>query len=238
VSYERLPWDSEFFGFEVGRVAAAADLAAVASDADADGIRCLYFLCPAEDDGGLAAALELGFRPYDVRIELARALDVAPTAPPGIREASEADGPTLDAIARGRLRGTRFWNDPHFDRGRVADLYSAWLRRGLTTSPRRRTLTVDGSAGFVTCGFDLDRRAGTIELIAVAENAAGQGLGASLLAAADAAFAAAGCEVAEVVTQARNIAAQRLYQAAGYRTREAGTWLHRWHPSEADPQRT
>jgi dTDP-4-amino-4,6-dideoxy-D-galactose acyltransferase len=238
VSYERLPWDSEFFGFEVGRVVAAAGLAAAVADADADGIRCLYLLSPAEDDSGLAAALDLGFRPYDVRIELARSLEDAPAAPTGIREATEADRDPLDAIARGRLRGTRFWNDPHFDRERVADLYSAWLRRGLTTPLHRRTLTVDGVAGFVTCGFDRDRRVGTIELIAVAEDAAGQGLGARLLAAADAAFAAAGCEVAEVVTQARNIAAQRLYQAAGYRTREAGTWLHRWRLSGDDSQTT
>jgi hypothetical protein len=33
---------------------------------------------------------------------------------------------------------------------------------------------------------------------------------------------------ATVVTQGRNVAAQRTYQGAGYRTSRTSLWFHRW----------
>jgi RimJ/RimL family protein N-acetyltransferase len=48
------------------------------------------------------------------------------------------------------------------------------------------------------------------------------------VAAALTAFADAGLSRARVATQAANVASQRLYQRAGFRTSEAALWLHRW----------
>jgi ribosomal protein S18 acetylase RimI-like enzyme len=230
VTYERLEWDSRFFGFTVGRVdldgSGPGGLAEAVADADADGARCLYLLCPAADDATLGAALDEGFRPYDIRVELE--LDApAGTAPASVREAVPGDAEALDLITRRRFRGTRFWNDPHFDPARVEDLYSEWLRRGMT-SASRRTLVAGEADGFIVCGLDGERGAGEIELIAVAAAAASKGVGADLVAAAGAAFAAAGLARATVVTQGRNVAALRLYERCGYRTERVDVWLHRW----------
>jgi ribosomal protein S18 acetylase RimI-like enzyme len=41
-------------------------------------------------------------------------------------------------------------------------------------------------------------------------------------------FCAQGLQRAQVVTQGRNIAAQRLYQKCGFRTGEIALWYHRW----------
>jgi dTDP-4-amino-4,6-dideoxy-D-galactose acyltransferase len=232
--YERLDWDSDFFGVTIGRVGAAvgADgLGGAVAAADGDGIRCLYLLCPADDDQLLATALDQGFRPYDVRVELDRRLDAEAdggSAEAGVREATAADADALESMARERMVGTRFWADPHFSRQRVGDLYAAWLRRGLTTPPDRLTLVGDGADGFIVCGLDRDAAVGSIELIAVDAAAGGQGLGGRLVRAANHAFVAAGMSAATVVTQARNIAAQRLYQRCGYRTARSDFWLHRW----------
>jgi dTDP-4-amino-4,6-dideoxy-D-galactose acyltransferase len=228
MSYERLEWDSDFFGFAVGRVDAGSELSAAVAAADADGARCLYCLCPADRWDSLEAAFALGFRLYDVRLELGRELPAEEAAESAVREARPEEHAALEAIARERLRGTRFWNDRRFDRARVADLYAAWVRRGLETPPERRTLVAGDAEGFVTCRFDEDGGLGTIELIAVAAEAEGRGLGRRLLAGADAAFEAAGLTRAAVVTQAGNAAAQRLYQGAGYRSTRADLWLHRW----------
>lgn len=228
MSYESLEWDSEFFGFPIGRVEADADLGHAVAAADADGIRCLYLLCPADDQEILAMAIGLGFRPYDVRLDLGRDLGDASSGGTPVREALASEAAALEKIARERLRGTRFWNDPRFDRARAADLYAAWLRRGLETPPTRRTLVAGDAAGFITCHFDQESSLGTIELVAVAADAADAGLGRQLVAGADAFFSAAGLRRATVVTQASNIAAQRIYQACGYRTTAAGIWLHRW----------
>lgn len=234
MSYEALEWDSAFFGFPIGRIAAERQgeesLRVAVADADADGVRCLYFMCPADGDDALRSAIELGFRPYDVRIELEAPLDgeAAPAQPLEVREADPAEAPALERIAREQLRDTRFWADPRFPRERVGDLYAAWLQRGLSTAPQRRTLVAGEAEGFVTCHFDAALGTGTIELIAVAGEAERRGLGGRLVAGASRAFAEAGLERAAVVTQGRNLAAQRLYQRHGYRTTRVGLWLHRW----------
>jgi dTDP-4-amino-4,6-dideoxy-D-galactose acyltransferase len=233
--YEPLAWDSDFFGFPIGRVDSTVDpaaLTAAVGAADADGVRCLYLLCPGEDDELLAAAIDLGFRPYDVRMELDHRLDegLAAAAPTdlAVRAATPTDEAVLESIARTRMAGTRFWNDPHFPRDRVADLYAAWLHRGLTTPPERLTLVTDRGEGFVICHLDRAAEVGGIELIAVAVTVERRGLGGALVAAADRAFVDAGMQKATVVTQSRNISAQRLYQRYGYRTSRSDAWLHRW----------
>jgi dTDP-4-amino-4,6-dideoxy-D-galactose acyltransferase len=229
VPYEPLAWDSEFFGFPVGRVADEdGDLAGSVRTADAEGVRCLYLLCGGGDRVALTAAADLGFRLYDARVELDRRLDPDSAPSSSAHEARPEEAASLEQIARRRMRGTRFWNDPHFDRERVADLYAAWLQRGLDTAPRRRTLVVGEAEGFIVCGFDASAGVGSIELIAVAEGSAGRGLGRELVAAADGAFATAGMTKAIVVTQGQNLAAQRLYQRCGYRSSRFDLWLHRW----------
>jgi dTDP-4-amino-4,6-dideoxy-D-galactose acyltransferase len=238
VSYESVSWDSEFFGFPIGRIGddlrGEEDLRVAVTAADADGVRCLYFLCPSEADGPLQSALALGFRPYDVRIELECRLEGAP-GPPAVRDARPAETPALEQIAREQLRGTRFWSDPRFPRERVGALYVEWLRRGLSTAPERRTLVAGEAEGFTICRFDRDRDLGTIELIAVAAASEGRGLGGELVAAAGHAFGEAGLARATVVTQGRNVGAQRLYQRYGYRTARVGLWLHRWSDVSSVP---
>ena len=228
MSFEPLSWDSELFGFPIGRVPEPAALDDAVSAADADGVRCLYLLCPADEDHALQAALDAGFRPYDVRVELERALEGTEPGGEEVREANAGDEAGLSRIAAERFTGTRFFADPHFPREACRELYVAWLRRGLTTAPERRTLVAGDAEGFVTCRFDAASGTGTIELIGVADGAAGRGLGAALLAGAHRAFAGAGLRRASVVTQARNVPALRLYERHGYLTSATAVWLHRW----------
>ncbi len=232
MSYEWLPWDSDFFQIPIGRVRYEPDypqtLANAVLSADADGIQCLYLLAPKDDLPTLRAALHAGFRRYDVRVELSRSLSgVEPTAPP-MRYATAADEPALARIASERFTDTRFFADSHFPRDRCRELYVAWLRRGLSTAPLRRTLTAADSEGFVICRFDAAAKAGTIELIAVAANATGRQLGGRLVRAAMGAFATAGLNRTEVATQGRNAVAKRLYERHGFHTVKEAVWLHRW----------
>jgi RimJ/RimL family protein N-acetyltransferase len=41
-------------------------------------------------------------------------------------------------------------------------------------------------------------------------------------------FADQGMDSMEVVTQGRNVAAQRLYQKCGFATKEVQLWYHHW----------
>jgi dTDP-4-amino-4,6-dideoxy-D-galactose acyltransferase len=226
---EPLPWDSEFFGLAVARLHPdrldGEPLRAATKQADEDGLECLYLLVTASDTGRLAEAQALGFRVYDVRVELDG--PAAATEAVDVRPGREDDRPWLDGLARRRFSDTRFYADPHFPRERVADLYVAWLDRAYSAAGRS-TLVTNARDGFVVVAFDEGRETGTIELIAVDEAATGRGAGSRLVIAAGAAAAAAGLHAMRVVTQGANVAAQRLYQRHGYRTTETDLWLHRW----------
>jgi ribosomal protein S18 acetylase RimI-like enzyme len=239
MSYESLAWDSDLFQIPIGRVRYATDCAQSVPDtvaaADDDGIECLYLLCPIDDLETLDASLDAGFRPYDVRVELARSLGAAdPDALP-VRQAVSADERALERIARERFAETRFFADPHFPRELCRELYARWLRRGLSTAPLRRTLTGGEREGFVVCRFDPEGHTGIIELFAASATADTTELGAVLVRAAEREFAAAGFKEAEVATQGRNLPAQRLYQRHGYVTQSMGVWLHRWRRSLSEP---
>jgi GNAT superfamily N-acetyltransferase len=67
-------------------------------------------------------------------------------------------------------------------------------------------------------------------LMAVAEKAHGQGFGHDLVKASLWWFANQGATRVRVATQGRNIAAQRLYQACGFRTCAVHLWYHWWSP--------
>jgi len=170
----------------------------------------------------------------DVRLELARPLPAPDAARlPGtdgaVVAARASDGPALEELARASTMPSRFFADPGFPRERCRELYAAFVRRGLA-DPARVTLAAPAAAGAIVCHRDEPAGVGTIELVAVAPALQGQGVGRALVAAALADFAKAGLGTAVVVTQAVNVAAQRLYQGAGFRTRHAGVWLHCWLP--------
>lgn len=227
---EHLSWDSEHFGLPIARVDkpdSAERLEKAVDLADEAGVRCLTALIDSGNIEAITAAETLGFRCYDVRIEFDRDLRGEVGDVDGIRRASEADAEALESLAGSAFVESRFYADPDFSEDSVRELYVAWLRRGATTK-NRLVLTTDGRDGFVVCHLDAETRLGTIELIAVNTRSKGSGYGEKLLRAAERAFVNAGLEQARVVTQGRNISAQRLYQRHGYRTRGTALWFHRW----------
>jgi dTDP-4-amino-4,6-dideoxy-D-galactose acyltransferase len=232
---EPLAWDSAFFGFPIARIDAArpdrdALAGAVAACARA-GVRCAYLLLDAADCGGAAAAQALGFVLRDVRVELDRAVGpedaagaAAGNSPVAIAEARARELPALEALARERFTASRFFADPGFPRERCRELYAAFVRRGLDGDPQRWILASAQERGCIVGHVDPARDLGTIELVVATR----PGEGTALVRAAVARFAAAGLTRAVVVTQASNVAAQRSYQRAGFRTCASGLWLHRW----------
>ncbi len=234
---ERLGWDSDLFGFEIGRVAhgtGATALADAVREGDKRGLRCLYLLVPAADADLLELAQRLGFLVRDVRLEFRRPVEGHPANMNGLRRATQGDLAVLEPIARERFVTTRFFLDPEFPRDRSAELYVRWLRGGIEARAGKVTLIAGDGRGFITCRLDRVAGAGHIELIAVAADAERTGMAGSLMEGAGELFAEAGMRTALVVTQAANIAAQRLYQRYGYRTADAAVWLHRWREGHED----
>jgi ribosomal protein S18 acetylase RimI-like enzyme len=232
---ELLRWDSEHFRFPVARVCTPLEptrMSTAVDVAESQGVRCLTALVKTDRVDVITMAEDLGFRCYDVRIDLDRQMDRAHgvSAGKGLRLATESDLLQLEPIARERFSATRFVSDPHFPSELARDLYVEWLRRGHREEDRR-LVTVSGLEGFVVCHLDHNNGVGAIELIAVSAKAEGTGLATRLLHGAESLFMDAGLVRAHVVTQGRNLPAQRLYQRHGYRTGDVSLWLHRWAPS-------
>jgi ribosomal protein S18 acetylase RimI-like enzyme len=225
-----LDWDSAFWGFRVGRVTAAG-LTGVDTWARENAVSCVYFLARADDHETVDAVQQRRYQLVDVRLELNQAL--SPVEPASrVRTYEHRDLEALRAIAATSHEMTRFYADPHFPRERCSELYDTWIVRSCEEGFADGVLVadVDGRAvGYVTCDLDVEARSGSIGLIAVAENARGSGLGDELVRAALLWMGERDAVVASVVTQGANVAAQRIFQRAGFRTSSVGLWFHRWY---------
>jgi len=234
-------------------------LAAIERWAARERIECLYFLADSGDPETVPLAEESGFRLVDLRVTLERRLSSAgpPAAaapaegagaaatgepataagpPVRVRPAAAADLPRLRRIAAASHRDSRFYHDRHFDRRRCDALYAGWIETSCA-DPAGVVLVAAPAdpagppAGYVTAAIGEDGE-GRIGLFAVAPDARGRGIGGALAAAVLDWLAGRGADPASVVTQGRNVRAQRLYQRFGMRTRSVELWFHRWWPPE------
>jgi dTDP-4-amino-4,6-dideoxy-D-galactose acyltransferase len=229
-----LPWDSEFFGVRIGSVLPhrldGATVAAIRAFREEERIDCLYFLADLGDGATIRMAEDLGFRMVDVRITLERRGPGPRTESAGdvlIRPAEERDLPILTSLARENHVDTRFYYDGRFPRERCDALYAAWIENGVRGQADRVLVPeIDGrAAGYITCHREGPPRIG---LLGVGPAAQGRGIGGRLIRAALAWFAGEGIERVSVVTQGRNVRAQRAYQREGFQTSAVEVWYHGW----------
>jgi dTDP-4-amino-4,6-dideoxy-D-galactose acyltransferase len=241
---ELLPWDTDFFNCRLARV--CGDTLKPEQPVQIDAwtrnhrIRGLYFLSRADEPATIQTAEKHGFGLVDIRVTFERRVMNSPDPsrfdPPAgviIRPAQPDDLPGLQAMARTGHRGTRFFNDVHFPRQRVEDLYSTWIT--LEVQGRAQLVLVAASAanqpvGYVSCHLDPIRRAGQIGLVGVGSEVRGRGIGKSLVLAAMDWYRAQGAQEVTVVTQGNNRTAQRLYQQCGFLSRDLQLWYHKWYP--------
>ncbi|MFQ5576437.1 MAG: GNAT family N-acetyltransferase [Anaerolineae bacterium] len=239
-----LPWDTEFFGFKIGRVLPtrldAGRLAAILALSAREGYRCLYFQADPDDDDTARLAEQGGFHLADVRIVLEHPFDGRPApAPrypvsPDIRLAPPRpqDTPALESLAVEIGHTSRFCFDRRFPPDACPRLYRAWLHKAINN--RQDAVMVAYLAGqpvgLIACGAEEDT--GDIQLAGVRGDMRGQGVGTALVQGALDWFRAQGARRAEVVTQARNVPAQRLYQQMGFFTRRMTLYYHKWFDEE------
>jgi ribosomal protein S18 acetylase RimI-like enzyme len=241
----RLDWDSAFFGLAVGRIEPPLDrdsARAVAADAAGDGFSCVYLRAATDDVQTIQAAESAGFRLVDIRLTFVRDVPVDIPAAPlaadvAVRGVRPEDVAALETIARDAHRDGRFHVDPGFGAERASALYAHWVaqccanRDGAVFVPEHRGVI----SGYLTCERD-QHGDGRIALVAVSDRAQGLGLGRALVARGLSWFQEAGASRVRVVTQGRNVRAQRVYQRAGFRTESVDVWLHLW-PNTAGGRR-
>jgi ribosomal protein S18 acetylase RimI-like enzyme len=212
-----------------------------------ENIDCLYFLAD-PDPVTVALAETAHFRLVDVRVTLeafpqnARPpAEVAPTRPPirpPIRPWEPADISRLRSIAAASHLGSRFYRDRHFPVERCGDLYSTWIERSCGAKEAQVFVAEFSgtAAGYISCHAAIrdTAREGSIGLLGVADEARDRGFGRNLVLYALEWFRDRSMNSVTVVTQGHNVAAQRLYQKAGFITRSEQLWYHYWPGENPD----
>jgi dTDP-4-amino-4,6-dideoxy-D-galactose acyltransferase len=238
---ELLPWDSEFFGLPIGRVCGHTLDEAQATKIDQWGSRekvaGLYFLARADCTRTIQTAERSGFCLVDIRVTFeCKNVDSLPSdswksADILIRPFQPQDLPAVQAIARTAHCDTRFFSDPHFPRARAETLYATWI--GLECQGRAQQVfvaaTSDTAIGYISCHLDLTTGIGKIGLVGIDSRFRGQGLGRALVLTSLRWFASQHAQRVTVVTQGKNLAAQRLYQRCGFLSADLQLWYHKWY---------
>lgn len=253
VIYQRLPWDSAFFGVPMGRILyllrgegtgrddVQTAVAAGVEACRAAGIWHLAARADVADADGIAALEDHGFRLMDALVTYVylpkRETPPAVKAMGVLRPYREEDAPQIVDIAREAYRGfrSRFHFDPHLSDDRCDELYIEWAKKVCTGEMVEEVLVTENGHGEIH-GFTSFRR---IEPFSTVGGVAmyGRGLGAcrrdrpgayaGLIRAAAADVHARGA-VAECQTQNYNYSTVRVYEAVGMQYVRADYTFHAW----------
>lgn len=236
-----LEWDSDFFGYQIAKVIShtiTAEQATRINDWCIDNkIDCLYFLAVSDDAVTMHFAGDNQYRFVDIRHVYEMDILRWESSVNGITDdfmvdiATARDTQELLPMIDNAFTNTRFYYDPYFRDEQANNLYRTWLDRSINEDFADHVIVIRKQGkpqGFITCNLDHDTKVGTIGLIGVADYARGKNLGAILVFQSIDYFKQEGMNQVRVVTQVRNIAANRLYQKCGFRTSEVYLWYHKW----------
>ena len=236
-----LPWDTDFFARRIARVTGhrltPQRVEAILTWCETHAIDCVYFLADSDHAETVRLAENYGFRLVDIRVTLQcnlkdrqATLSNNPTEIVRVRQSRPSDIPALQAIAQSSYGDSRFYFDPCFPIESCEALYETWIKRSCEgyADVVRVAEVNDQPVGYVSCHLMRNAPHGQIGLVGVGSQTRGMGVGQTLLYHSLDWFADHGVEVVRVVTQGRNIAAQRLYQRCGFLTHSVQLWYHKW----------
>ena len=134
-------------------------------------------------------------------------------------------------IAGASFGQSRFYVDRRFGPAKATRMFQIWLEKSFANESDAVVVVAElngAAVGFVTCHLHKPPGEGNIGLVGVAETARGLGCAGGMIQYAARWFAEQGVDRLNVVTQGRNVAAQRLYQRNGFVTRSVELWFHKW----------
>ncbi|GAB1448378.1 hypothetical protein MASR2M44_13870 [Bacteroidota bacterium] len=227
---EYLSWDSEFFGFPIGKLTldTRAEFEAWKAQFKPNREKLLYVfsnepLAQGNDsfkfvDEKRTYSLQFGNEAEESKI-------------PEIRSLMDTRNfqAQLETLTLRSGLYSRFKLDTLFPKGSFEKFYLTWLensQKGLIADELLAFMVADEPAGFVTLALKKDGV--SIGLIAVDEQVSGKGIGKSLLQAARQWAIQQGKSRIEVVTQGQNRIACRFYESAGYSLIQTQFVYHYW----------
>jgi dTDP-4-amino-4,6-dideoxy-D-galactose acyltransferase len=240
-----LTWDSDFFGVRIAQVNGHTldnqRIDHITAWCSQNQIDCLYFLAACDHFETTRLAEENGFHQVDIRLTLQRDLtdedasfSMPPFSPAQIRPAKSEELPALITIARSSYELSRFFFDPCFSRQASAALYEEWIRKSIqgyadiVLAAKDERGVIGYISGNLPAADSPTDSPGEIGLVGIAAEARGQGIGTTLILRLLDWYRQRKVDRVNVITQGRNIAAQKLYQKTGFLTYSTQLWYHKW----------
>ena len=233
-TYEHLSWDSEFFGFKVGKLIGEIpdlnDLKDIEQLLLGEGSKLTYFPVEKLLPGFVHESRSLVFSMVDKKSTFLK--DINPDVPfhPSITFYHSAMD-TARLLELAVLGGvfSRYYVDERIDKDKYAEMYRLMLLNSLQKQMALETIVymVEGEmAGFLTL-CEKNKR-GDLGLMAVDTKFRGKGIGKALILAGEHWLGKQGYQEIQIVTQGENIPACRLYESHGYHVDEMKYFYHVW----------
>ncbi len=220
---EFLPWESELFGKQAGRLVSVED----GDEISACSYDFVYARVLAGEEEQVSRLVRRGFELVETALVLTRRDGrlATPREAPEVREATDAEVEEAAAIAHDAFHHSRFHRDP-----RIPDAVARRSRQSWVHNARHqgRGTVLVALADETVAGFLVHREAegsSVLDLIGVRETHQRRGIGTALVAGYLASSHAASFRV---TTQASNLESLELYRATGYRYHDLHYSLH-WH---------
>ena len=233
-----LEWDTNFFGFRIARVSIDYLNQDIVDSIDCwcskQKIDCLYFLCNPYKRISIKSAERNNFHFVDIRLTFEVNLDNISLIQDtdyeySIRPVIQRDIPILKSIASTIYRETRFFSDNNFPEDLSSIMYEIWIEKSCDSYAESVFVAESNGelCGYITC--NLDNQYGRIGLVGVSPKYSSRGIGKKLINRSFQWFIEKGVNKVHIVTQGRNVRAQRLYQRCGFISKTVQIWFHKWY---------
>jgi len=227
---QHLDWDTNFFGYEVGKIMLAEHTSINNLMVNHDHYELVYLF--SEEALNSDDCKNIGADLVDIKIEFIK----SPQAPKNIlihdnqikiKKAGQLSDDLLQLVYESGIY-SRFKLDNHFVNNEFEKLYKAWIEKSFSDEHAEVLGAYNNQelVGFVSLGLKFE--IANIGLIAVKENARGMHIGKKLLEAANEYAIAHHSKYLTVVTQENNIQAMHFYQKNGFTIDKKTYIYHLW----------
>jgi hypothetical protein len=231
---EPLAWDTEFFGFSIGRArlqgATADTLRTIDAEARDLGIACLYGALGPVDGDTASLVQTFGQRLVEVAIAFGRPavpFIPKPTAS-SVRRGTEADLPGLEETIATLAPWSRFATDPRFGPDAARRMFAAWVARAARDGDEHMLLIAEDETGITGLSTHVRTPVPRVDLMGVLT----QGSGASWALMDGLVEWADGGPIEAGPCAARNIAPLRFLEHCGFAIVRSQYLFHRWLDEE------
>lgn len=221
---EHLDWDTNFFGYSVGRVnitnGEQFDIDTLKSEASESGYRLLYLFSE--------APLNIGLSPIDIKLIYTYNIQEEDSQYALLPEIVEPNCDIYSLAYRSGLH-SRYAIDKNFESGKFEELYDKWVDNSLSGAIADKLFRCEIDAkdvGFVTIA--IKERTAVIGLIAVDANFGRRGIGSALIGCSKRYAYDRGCSEINVATQQHNIEACAFYEKNGFTILNKTYIYHLW----------